>query len=937
MIDKREITPKLLAEITVLLFQKLSIRAVLEERCPYDRLSAKDVARIMCKDEHFKRTRSKDECESIAHTIIGFVAQKTAWQNGRRDIDSDKLNVFDLLRMTLQDLLLMNQNRMEVRYQEIEAWRLLVRYLGEEFPLSIQYARWDYEHQKPPRDCYDAFDWAYVTAHNNSQLNSIVRRGISEHHSHLWGSTPYFHVSWVNLMNNLQNSQYQENLRKFNPEPWSAEKERLRHRGYERSDDDLKRDEHYWEIAQARAAWIRLYLCERIHRNINAENRYFDLENIRKYDNWRILLMSRNRLQCELDSYSHLMDYTSDYALAIAQLQNPAFALDYHVLIGERWLYYQIFYDYCKPPEQRRLKFNDYNLFFVYFMIRLRIREHMVQNNDYIGFDNFQEIERRKACFLREQESERLLIRLAVNDVLQKPYVQELEIRISPIVDQIERIETAVHTKSGEDAVDRFRAMRSQDMYDQEKEKLRRRYYYVFHFLKRRDQSQEPDASYERSQRTRRICRHEKQRGTYMEQAREIIRFREEQPKLARHILGIDAASRELGCRPEVFGRVYRLLGDHQCYYGGYTEERQRLPSLGKTYHVGEDFPDVVNGLRAIDEAINFLDLDCGDRLGHALVLGINVEEWYEQRHQGVFVSIQDRIDDLAWLYHALVHFSIPNVDSLKERLKRDFEYLFNIVYRNSLDADFITDLMKSARYNWYNLTGEDHERYCIHPCHFDIMGYYRSWTLRGDDPSCYIDGYFKKPRGSCASWPEEKAKVCVNYPPSYEDRYIPEYSLLNYLYQFDDRVRREGARKIKVEIAEEYIRAVKAIQMQMRYRVSQRGISIETNPTSNVLIGTFRKYEKHPILAFYNRGLPVTHGEEDECAQLQVSVNTDDSGVFYTDLETEYALLANSVERVLDQNGRVRFKKSDIYTWLDNIRRMGNDQTFRYWDDPNR
>lgn len=648
MIDKREITPKLLAELTVLLFRRISIRAVLEERCPYDRLSAKDIARIMLKDEHFKQTRSNDECESIAHTVISYVRQKTDWENDHRNKDSDKLNVFDLLRLTLQDLLLMNQNRMEVCYQEIEAWRLLVRYLGEELLLSMQYARWDYEHQLSPRNRCDAFDWAYVTTHNNKQLNSMIHRGISEHHSHLWGSTPYFHVSWVNLMNNLSDSQYRENLRKLNPEPWSAEIEKLRRDGYERSDDDRARDEHYWEIAQARAAWIRLYLCERLQGTTNAEKRYYDLEHVRKYENWRMLLMSRNRLQSELNSYAHLMDCTCDYALAIAKLANPVFAVDYHILIGERWLYYQIFRDYCKPIEHRKLGFDDYNLFFVYFMIRLRIRQYMVQNNDYMGFDNFQKIEKRKNYFLKERESERVLTRLAINDTLRKPYVKELEVRISPIIDQIKRIETAVHTETGKDSVDRFLTRGSSNPETLEKENLRNRYYYVFHFLKKRDHRQEVDASYERSKQTGRICRHEKQRRTYLEQAKDIIHFRENQPHIARYVLGIDAASRELGCRPEVFGRVYRMLGDHQCYYGGYIEEMQRLPALGKTYHVGEDFPDVVNGLRAIDEAINFLNLDCGDRLGHAMVLGINVDEWYEQKQQSVFVSIQDRIDDIA-------------------------------------------------------------------------------------------------------------------------------------------------------------------------------------------------------------------------------------------------------------------------------------------------
>ena len=131
------------------------------------------------------------------------------------------------------------------------------------------------------------------------------------------------------------------------------------------------------------------------------------------------------------------------------------------------------------------------------------------------------------------------------------------------------------------------------------------------------------------------------------------------------------------------------------------------------------------------------------------------------------------------------------------------------------------------------------------------------------------------------------------------------------------------------MDVTQEYIDAVKAVQREMRYRIARRGISVETNPTSNVMIGTFRSYDKHPLLAFYNRGLPVSDEEEDACAQIQVSINTDDGGVFYTDLETEYALIAKAVEQIVDDANRPRFKKADIYTWLDNIRVMGNEQSF--------
>ena len=61
----------------------------------------------------------------------------------------------------------------------------------------------------------------------------------------------------------------------------------------------------------------------------------------------------------------------------------------------------------------------------------------------------------------------------------------------------------------------------------------------------------------------------------------------------------------------------------------------------------------------------------------------------------------------------------------------------------------------------------------------------------------------------------------------------------------------------------------------------------------------------------------------------MNVSINTDDGGVFATRLENEYAMVACSLENELDENGKPKYKKEFIYTWLDNIREMGLRQVF--------
>ena len=45
------------------------------------------------------------------------------------------------------------------------------------------------------------------------------------------------------------------------------------------------------------------------------------------------------------------------------------------------------------------------------------------------------------------------------------------------------------------------------------------------------------------------------------------------------------------------------------------------------------DFYDVVDGLRAIDECIFFLNFSGGDRIGHAVALGLDAYEYYKTRN----------------------------------------------------------------------------------------------------------------------------------------------------------------------------------------------------------------------------------------------------------------------------------------------------------------
>jgi hypothetical protein len=80
--------------------------------------------------------------------------------------------------------------------------------------------------------------------------------------------------------------------------------------------------------------------------------------------------------------------------------------------------------------------------------------------------------------------------------------------------------------------------------------------------------------------------------------------------------------------------------------------------------------------------------------------------------------------------------------------------------------------------------------------------------------------------------------------------------------------------------------------------------------------------------LQFNNYGL--CKGEQDNACQIDVSINTDDQGVFATSLEKEFTLMACALEKKRnDEDGKPTYEPKDIYRWLDDIRRSARRSSF--------
>lgn len=98
----------------------------------------------------------------------------------------------------------------------------------------------------------------------------------------------------------------------------------------------------------------------------------------------------------------------------------------------------------------------------------------------------------------------------------------------------------------------------------------------------------------------------------------------------------VDVAGRDYEVRPDVFAPYFEKLRE-----AGYNRF---------TYHAGEDFYHILGGLRAIYEAIHFLKLDHGCRIGHACAAGVAPFLWSNTLGGEIRMKRGEYLDDLIFV-----------------------------------------------------------------------------------------------------------------------------------------------------------------------------------------------------------------------------------------------------------------------------------------------
>ena len=63
----------------------------------------------------------------------------------------------------------------------------------------------------------------------------------------------------------------------------------------------------------------------------------------------------------------------------------------------------------------------------------------------------------------------------------------------------------------------------------------------------------------------------------------------------------------------------------------------------------------------------------------------------------------------------------------------------------------------------------------------------------------------------------------------------------------------------------------------------------------------------------------------------VNVSINTDDQGVFETSLENEYTFMYAALSKAQNEDGSLKY--AGVEAWIENIIEFGKQQAFKYED----
>lgn len=305
-------------------------------------------------------------------------------------------------------------------------------------------------------------------------------------------------------------------------------------------------------------------------------------------------------------------------------------------------------------------------------------------------------------------------------------------------------------------------------------------------------------------------------------------------------IVGFDAAANELHASPEAFAPTFRKLR-----FLGYSNF---------TYHAGEDFIHLISGLRMVYEAVEFLDMRSGNRIGHATALGIDPKLWINRLYESkLTLKKGEWLDNLIFTYELIQSDGkyYGHLGKLQGEIFKYFQEIYH--YQKPLNIHQIIESWKARKYD-------------------PII------ALRWREPSIFEEFDSQEL--------EDFNQLDMTIQELYERYHAGEC-----IEKYNELIQIEPG---QAPFTEEVLRDLQNMMIQ---HVNDKNIALETLPTSNVRISYYKRYDEHHLWRWlgidnYNEGDP----------KPTVVVGSDDTGIFMTNLRNEYAHIYQTLSKLKNQ-----------------------------------
>jgi hypothetical protein len=376
--------------------------------------------------------------------------------------------------------------------------------------------------------------------------------------------------------------------------------------------------------------------------------------------------------------------------------------------------------------------------------------------------------------------------------------------------------------------------------------------------------------------------RHAELRNSLLYQLNALISTRNE-TLYGKYIIGIDGAGSEFSTPSEVFAPIFRELQYRMrapMPQIGFLE-KCNLPPLHYTFHAGEDFDHLISGIRAVHEAVEFLDLPKGSRLGHCVAIGIKPEQWLDMNPE-VGMSKMQRLDDLVWI------LKFVDDNPLEHDLKAEINSLCNQIYRESHNHNALF-----RAWGWRHLGVTDNE--LILPSQTELR---------------------RKLQDSLFLYGERSDRRLIRDKEGHN---------IFSMYHYDLKCYEEGEKIITVQNKsdrqESMIKAIKSAQQYVISLLCKKQIAIETCPGSNMKISPLESLEDHPIFQWYSFDTQDDNG-------LYHLIATDNPGLCQTSLPLEYcAIKQAAICRA--KKGKKNISTIQLQNWLNTINNDSHSRSF--------